>query len=430
MDILNSFTSGSFLLTTVEPSTLFYVGVGLFILLVFVGIAIVLNNASKTSTPANIQRVADSQVSLYQSLLLPYSKPKTTLVAQTISASQKALVNFAPLTVYNPGFVGPTDNGAYKEEEAVAAALKAGSRCFILPIDFHENDSLPKPAFPNAGQPCLLYRDAGGNLRSLNAGSIRKVCESLANLAFNDIIPLKGDPFILVLLFMKTPTPNTKEYLRFCGEVSKQLGPLTRFFLSQAPEGVYNRQARQDELLYTPISNLEKKVICMTNIDTSLFRNPKSVGIQSVPTAEDLDFFVHLRLYRQTDASLGATEKASQNQFPRGYIERFSYYTAIPDDRKKDIVEANKIRWIVTVPDDVPEVKVVRTVTEELGVQCVGLPLYAMSEKDTPVLDLWKETGWRPKPEPIRFTRPEPIKPQTPSPKLNANKGQISSPTL
>ena len=415
---------------TFDTSTLFYMAVGIFVILAIAGISIVLNASSKTSTPSNIQRIADTQLPLYQQLLLPYSKSKKSLNSQTVSASQLALVNFAPLTVYNPGYLGPADNGTYKEEEAILAALKAGSRCFVLPIDYHENDSLPKPAFPAAGEPCLLYRDGGGVIRSLNAGSIQKVSQAIANAAFNDAISLKTDPFILVLLFMRTPKPSTKEYLRFCGEVAKQLGPLQRYFLSQAPEGVYNRQARQDELLYTPIQNLERKVICMCNIDTSLFRNPKSVGIQSMKVQEDLDFFVHLRLFSQTDVAVGATEKASQNQFPRGYVERFEYYTTIPDNRKKETVEANKIRWVVTVPSSVPTEKDVRSVLETTGVQSIGLPLYDITEKDKNLLDLWKDSGWIAKPDPLRFTRPEPIKPQTPSPKLNANKGQISSPRM
>lgn len=415
---------------SIDSTTLLYGFVFLFVVAVIIGISIILNNSATMSTPSNIKRIAGTQTIQLDTLLQPSTKSKQSLISINIPLNQRALVNYAPFTVYNPGYLGPVDNGVYKEEEAVSAVLKAGARCFILPIDYHENSSLPKPAFPSANEPCLLYRDSGGTIRSINAGSIQKVAQTLSNLAFNDIISNNKDPLVLVLYFVKTPQQNTREYLRYCSKVAKQLGPLIPLMLGQAPEGVYNRQARQDELLYTPLTNLEKKVIVMSNIDTSLFRTPKSVGLQPFAPAEDLDFMVHLRLFSQTDSSVGATEKASQNQFPRGYLESSSYYTNIPEKRIKDITEANRIRWIITIPTQVPTLESVKTATEKLGVQCVGLPLYAFTAEESPILALWKQAGWREKPLPIRFTRPDPIKPKDPSPKLNANKGYLSSPTI
>jgi hypothetical protein len=212
--------------------------------------------------------------------------------------------------------------------------------------------------------------------------------------------------------------------------VAKQLNPLIPYFLGQAPEGVYNRQAKQDELLYTAITNLERKVILMSNIDTSIFRNPKSVGLQNVPNTEDLDFMVHLRLYSNTDSSVGATTKATQKQFPRGYLETYNYYKTIPDKVMRETLERNRIRWAIAVPSvtQVPEVKPVKTMLEKLGVQSIALPLYIPG--NTEVLDLWKTTGWIPKPADARFTQPAPFKPLAPSTKLNANQGQLAAPKL
>jgi hypothetical protein len=166
----------------------------------------------------------------------------------------------------------------------------------------------------------------------------------------------------------------------------------------------------------------------MCNIDTSIFRNPKSVGLQPVAQTQDLDFMVHLRLFGQTDTAIGATERASQNQFPRGYLESFSYYTSIPEKRVKDAVETNRIRWITTIPTQAISVESVKGALD-MGVQAISLPLYSMTTNDSSLLSLWKD-GWRTKPLAIRFTRPDPIQPKTPSPKLNANKGQLSSPSL
>ena len=430
MDALNILATGSLLSLTMDSSTLLYIFIGIFVIAVIIGLSVILNKSSAMSTPTNIKRISGTQVTLWEALLSSYYKPKSSLNAQLVPINQKALVNFAPLTVMNAGYAGPAENGVYSEEEVVAASLKAGARCFILPIDYHDNSSLPKPAFPNAGEPCLLYRDSGGVIRSLNAGSISKVAQALANLAFNDIIPLKNDPSIVVLYFVKTPQQNTKEYLRYCSQVAKALNPLIPFMLGQAPEGVYNRQGRQDELLYTAIPNLEKKVILMSNIDTTIFRTPTRVGIQRVSPQEDLDFMVHLRLFGQTDALAGATEKVSPNQFPRGYLENFTYYSSVPQNRIKDIADNNRIRWVVTIPGSKLSLKDVKTAIDSLGIQAVGLDLYSFTEAEKPILNLWKESGWKIKPNAIRFTRPDPIKPKDPSPKLNANKGQLSSPTI
>jgi hypothetical protein len=417
---------------SLDTTTVVYTFVFLFVVAVIVGISVVLNKTSEMSTPSNIQRISNLQLPALEKVLSPSYKSKTGIIAQNIPVNQKALVNFAPLTVFQPGYLGPMVNGVYKEQEGVTAALKAGARCFVLPIDYHENSGLAKPAFPGVGEPCLLYRDEGGVIRSLNAGSIQKVAQTLANIAFNDVISLKRDPLIVVLYFVRTPTPKTKEYLRYCSKVAKQLNPLIPTMLGQAPEGVYNRQAKQDEILYTALTNLERKTIIMSNIDTSIFRNPKSVGVQTVPITEDLDFMVHLRLYGQTDNPIGATEKVGQNQMPRGYIERLSYYTMIPDKRIPDTMDSNRIRWAITIPSETQamEVKDLKQLLEKIGVQCVSLPLYTFDETKKGILELWKSTGWIPKPLAARFTRPEPYKPLAPSTKLNANKGQLSSPKI
>jgi hypothetical protein len=96
----------------------------------------------------------------------------------------------------------------------------------------------------------------------------------------------------------------------------------------------------------------------------------------------------------------------------------------------KDTVDVNRIRWILALASTNPTVKDVKDITGKLGVQSIALNLFSLNETTLPLLDLWKTTGWIPKPEPIRFTIPEPYKPKQPSPKLNANQGQLSSPTV
>ena len=166
------------------------------------------------------------------------------------------------------------------------------------------------------------------------------------------------------------------------------------------------------------------------NLDLTIFRNPKQVGISSVPTRLDLDYWVHLRLFKQTETPLGATEMADKNTFPRGFIESVLAYQAIPSDRVKDTVDTNKIRWVLAIP--IPGIPIKAEQTKDLlqkfGVQGVPYALYDTSATNKQNLEFWKASVWEPKPAPIRFVNNPPFKPATPSPKMNANGGNLSVP--
>ena len=64
------------------------------------------------------------------------------------------------------------------------------------------------------------------------------------------------------------------------------------------------------------------------------------------------------------------------------------------------------------------------------GVQCIPLYFNDMNDETKKICNLWKNASWILKPEAIRFTKPDNFKPQDPSPKLNANQGVITSPTV
>jgi hypothetical protein len=420
---------------SLSNTTLLYVFGFLIIIAAIATIMIVWAKNLQFATVENVTRILGTQRSVVEAGLSPYYKTKRTLFQEPVGANEKCLINYAPLTVFQPGFLGPLTNGVYNERDGVMNTLKAGARCFVLPIDYHEDASLDPKLYAGVGAPCLLMRDQGGNIRSLNSGSIQKITQAIADAAFSDTIFSKNDPVILVLYFVRTPPVNTKEYLRFCSQVAKELSPLTQYHLGQTPEGVYNRQGRQNELLYSPLNLLEKKALIFANIDLTSFRNTKALGLSPFQPREDLDFWVHLRLYKEIDEELGASVLADKNEFPRGYIHKSDYFNAIPDNRKNDAIAITKIRWTLVLPNYGvnPTNETLKKMLDTYGVQAPALYMYDFNEKNTDAklnLNMWKDTAWRAKPAPIRFVIPTPFVPGQPSPQMNAMGGNLRSPSI
>ena len=147
---------------------------------------------------------------------------------------------------------------------------------------------------------------------------------------------------------------------------------------------------------------------------------------------QDLDFLVHLRMFKESTQDLGVTSVATEKTFPRGWIEKVSYFTIIPPDQQKSVVEKTKMRWTLAMPPpgEAPSPDVAKKLLDKMGVQ--GLPLlFADTSVNTEeLLGFWAKTAWRPKPKSLRFVVPKPVVPKVPSPKLNANQGQITTPTF
>lgn len=424
----------------INPKYLFYAGVLTMLIGIILVFSLVYSKRRAMSTTANIARINSVQTQSFDASLSPFYKPRLSLYnfmkgtpsikgVAPIEEDEKVLINFAPLTITQPGFIGPLIDGVYNEREGVANAIRAGARCFILPIDYHEDANLPKPQFAPAGQPCLLMRDAGGSIRSLNSGSIQKIAETLSSMAFSDTTFTQNDPLMIVLYFVRTPDVNEdpKAYLRFCSRVAKELNPLLPNLLGQTSEGSYNRQAKQDSLFFSNLNQFEKKVILISNIDTTMFRTPEKAGLPAFNPKEDLDFLVHVRMYKDSTQEFGATSQLSNNQMPRAIVDSLGFYKTIPKERAKSVIDTTKIRWTLAVPlpPSVPDVDTIKIVADNYGVQCIPLRLY---EKPTEALAMWNESAWRPKPKAVRFVNPKPFTPQQPSGKVNANQGRISSP--
>ena len=310
------------------------------------------------------------------------------------------LINIQPLTVKQTGFLGPVDSGVFGEIAGVQNTLKSGVRTFILQIDYQTDANKKEPLFPKENEPCLLYRDDTGVLTSLNAGSIKKVADALATHAFANTLPAKDDPIVLILYALRTPDPVTapKDYLAYCSKIAKQLGALAPFHLGLTTNGDYHRQALQGQLFTSNFKQFEKKVIILSNMDTSLFRK----GIQSYAPADDLDYWVHAQLYKLDDAdNLGVTAVASANTKPRAIVVPIESVLGLSTESQKAWATKNKDYFSVVIPSATsnPSVIDANSLLGSMGINVLPLDLFSFDVKQVAALfDLWKKNTWNMRP--------------------------------
>jgi hypothetical protein len=398
-------------------------------------VTIVQKNGS-IATKNNVEITTQDRDAIFNVKFAKEFKDKKSLreaaQAQEVSEKENCLINFQPLTVIHPGFMGPLKDGVYDDVEGVRTVLRMGARCLVLPIDYHDRESMPS-TFPPAKTPCLMYRDEGGTVRSINGGSISKVAETIRNVAWSDIVTQRNDPFILILYFLRTPEQNTREYLDFLSKVAIDLQPLTSYLLGQTPEGVYNRQARQNELLFVNTNQLEKKLLIFCNADTTGFRTSQTDFKHTYYPKEDLDYWVHMRIFKQNlDTPLGITGIPVRSVMPRSMIDNTTYYTSLPADAttKRTAVEGTKEKFMITLEKagQNPTSATLTKLLDEYGVQGVPLFLIDYTPDVQAALNQWK-FAWRAKPKAIRYVRPDPIVVQPQNPNVNANGGMVNIPS-
>lgn len=448
------------------------------------------------ATPENAKSTLQTQMVLVQNSISTYYKNRQdvrTILRATpqalgpqVQENENSLINFAPLTCQDTGYLGPLENGVFAENDAVNMALRAGARCFVLNIDYHEDQTLPIELFGKPNEPRLIYRDAGGVIKCINTGDIKLVAQALSNAAFSNTISNPNDPLFVVLFFQREPKGSVEDKLVYYSKVAEQLESLIPYHLGQTPQGDYHRQQKQNDLIYQPISEFEKKVLIFSNVETAIFR-----GKNYAPN-RDLDYLVHLRLYKESTDTYGATANVESKTMPRGIVNSVTNFTIIPENKYKDTSDSTKMRWTLAYTNAAtnPSADSLKYMMQTLGVQCIPLWLFttkapsssamkdlraslAANAPDAPKIETpdklkqigeatvasageagatapkapspeekpkeddfpklmayWLSASFVPKPKAIRFIRPAPFTPQAPSPKLDANQGNLTTPTL
>jgi hypothetical protein len=394
---------------------------------------------TERSTPDNIARIKETQRNNLEISWTGITQSKRGLpfAFSTIPRDQQLLINTSVQATRLAGYSGPFKNGVFDEDTAVRLALSSGSRCLVIEIDreMHGDD------------PVLIYRDAGGFKQSLNIGSLTKVAKSIAARAFkpaNDSVPplLANDPLFIVLYFVSAPDPATKprEYVRFLGKVAEKIQPLKDISVGLTPQGDFRRQGLESQLFFQPFNVFAGKAVILCNADTTPFRNLTALGMAGeITPRQDLDLFVHARLYsKQSPSGLGITGVPTNNVSPSAVLTTPDYWLFIPPDRLADAQTQTKKAWTLVMPpvaDDTNSIRAdqLKTILTQLGVHAVPFCIFdqpAVTDTFTGKTAPYEKNAWSVKPELIRFIPPKPIVLQKPSPQTNANGGFVVSPSL
>lgn len=332
-------------------------------------------------------------------------KPETTPGQDDIR-----LVNLQPLTIKQAGYVGPLRSGVFSERDGVQQSLRAGFRTFILQIDYHEDSTKQPPSYPVKGEPCLLYRDDAGVLTSINAGSIRKTAEAIADLAFQPTLSAKYDPIILILHGLRAPdsVTNPRGYLDYCSKIASQLKPLAPFHLGLTSEGDYHRQALAGQLFTSTFSKFEKKVIILSTFDTTLFRTVDKLGMNPFSPVDDLDYWVNAQLYKEDEKNeLGVATVAPINTPLRSSIVDLNRILALSEQEKKAWAVRNRDTFTVALPSQNanPKKEVCDTALLTLGMNVIPLDIFSSPIEETrDLVRSWDKKTWNLKPLALRAT--------------------------
>jgi hypothetical protein len=301
----------------------------------------------------------------------------------TLSAGA-TFVGSQPMTIKQAGYMGPPDGGLFKPAEAVTNALRAGFRSFVLQIDSLVGPKDPAK-FAAAGEPTLLYTTAEGSLMSANSGSIEEVAKAIYDHAFTPMMPNSEQPIFLYLHVARAPSASkdSKKYSQFLSKIARQLGPLAPYHLGSTPLGVFHRQKNQDALLAAPLTALKGQVIIASNANTDMFRmggKPgEKPGPAAVAPAEDLDYWVNMRVYLEGDESLGITLPPESDRQARAVVAGAATLLGLKGPKADAFAQKGKQRFVIALADAKrnPTPAELDHLLNTLGVNVVGLDMFS-----------------------------------------------------
>ena len=361
----------------------------------------------------------------YESFISLPRKPVENfqVAAPPTVGDQYNLINIQPAAVKQIGYVGPSEvNGSFDMATNIIATMNAGVRAFTMQIDYLETNK--GAGFDKKGDPTLLYRDNQGTLISTNGESIREVAKNLKMYAFNSQFPTASHPIILYLHFVRTPDYLTEpdKYVKFLRKTMAGLAEIQSSILQGHQDMDFTRQQSEKVLLHTPLQNLEGKIILMTNVDTSIFRNLGKLGFEAAPSNEDLDYFVSLRIYLENDnRPVGAT-MGSSDKIPYGLILPYKTLMGMNDSKKATLAEKGKTRFVIAMPDpmDRPSQADITDLMTTTGVNIIPTNMFGQTLQDVkPALTAWNSTP---------FYNITPALLQTTAVAMTAYAGQMPSP--
>lgn len=348
-----------------------------------------------------------------------------------ISMNNWVLLNFAPLTVSNAGYLGPDVDGIY-DPSAVRQALDLGFRCFVFNIDYYQGEPKDSAKFVPPGDPCLLHRDDQGVIRSTNCGRISQMAQALADQAFSTSLNTGKDPLIVILNFKNTPDrikePGT--YTRFLSKVAEEIQPLRARFLARINNTRFSNLENPNQLFTQKFEDLFGKTLIFTNANTDIFTSG------GIPIEKNLRSMINAQVYTTTGGLLETdtvTQSAPQGtQMAVGTAEG-SFFFQTPPDRLQDATrKTNNVFTYVNLPsaNDNFSIAQVESLGKTYGVQSVGWNLYKTPTETQALFTSWGPYSWKLKPAALQYIVIVPLPPKPISKKADANQGNPSPPAL
>lgn len=332
-------------------------------------------------------------------------------VLKGVPASQRYLVNLAPITITYTGYLGADVLDA---ADFFKHAFALGVRSFILPISTYKDDNKVDPIWPRSGSPAVMHRDATGKITSSNGLSVKKIATALA-AALAVSSAQKDEPIFLKLEQVSGSVPDPdlkeKEYVEFMSVIADDLEPLKTSLLRQLGSygSALGAKLEAEILLQTPLSDLAGKVLITTDFDVGKYLKTAYSGVKN--------------------SLLNRVHFIVRNSPPQGKI---SSYKTLPLSSVTSTFDTDLARTTLqeaqgaTIEDVEPVSLALRK-----GIQIIPLPLFETSAPADKVLELiqpWKGAAWIVKPEDERYTKPAPVVPAKPSQALNARAAANAQP--
>jgi hypothetical protein len=348
-----------------------------------------------------------------------------------ISINNWVLLNFAPLTVSNAGYLGPDVGGIY-DASAIRQALDLGFRCFVFHIDYYQGEPKDPANFVPPGDPCLLHRDDQGVIRSENCGRISQMAQALADQAFSTSLNTGKDPLLVLLMFKNTPDrikePGT--YARFLSKVAEEIQPLRTRFLARINEKRFSNLENPNDLFTQKFEDLMGKALIFTNANTDVFTS------SSVPIQQNLRSMINAQVYSLTGSPSDkdvVTQAAPQGTQMAVGVADGKYFFQTPPDRLTEATrKTNNVLTYVDHPtaNDNFTPKEIEDLGKTYGVQSVGWNLYKTPTETQTLLTSWGPYSWKLKPPALQYIVIVPAPPKPISRRADANQGNPSPPTL
>jgi len=397
---------------------------------VFVGIFVYIKSLPTASTTQNTQLQTFRGV--YTSLGQTRLGVDDLLATPAAIASQNnwVLLNFAPLTVRNAGYLGPEIGGVYSTE-AIRQSLELGFRCFVFNIDYYTGSAKDPNNFVAPGEPCLLHRDSQGVIRSENCGKIDDMITALSQQAFSPSLPTGKDPLIVLLNFKNTPDPilTPVVYQTFLSAVSTKIQSLRRNFLTKIGETTFSNMSNQNLLFTQNFQSLRQKTLIFTNISTDLFAKA------SVPIEQNLRSMINAQVYSGTGSAVPGdpvTVPAPKGTTMSIALQTTEYYLNTPSQQLAQAQASTNNVYTLCEPSGASNIGLtdITKLLKTYGVQMITWNMYTISDETIAFLKQWGQYSWTLKPPEIQFVVVHALPPKPLTTKADAKGGNVAQPAL